>query len=130
MNEISKLDSERIEQLAIEIRDFLLDHELWKEVEIYFNHKRFGCRDLKTGRYFYNDRKHLFTDKNIEPQDYFKYVNPDHILSMRFEGIICNMIYDGSLPNIKKQFDAIFKRYGVYYELGDIWNLTCYYIND
>lgn len=130
MNEISKLDSERIEQLAIEIRDFLLDHGLWQEVEIYFNHKRFGCRDLKNGRYFYNDRKHLFTDKNIEPQDYFKYVNPDHILSMRFESIICNMIYDGSLTNIKKQFDAIFERYGVYYELGDIWNLTCYYIND
>ena len=45
MNEAAKLTSERIENLAIEIREFLLEHEMWVDVDIYFNGKCFTTYD-------------------------------------------------------------------------------------
>lgn len=42
--ERQKLTEDQIEKLAVEIREFLLEHELWQDVDIYFNHKRFGCK--------------------------------------------------------------------------------------
>ena len=81
-----------------------------------------------SGRYFYNDREHLFVEENIEPQTYFEYVNPDHILSMSFEGPVCEMLYYGEYPSIRRKFDAIFEKYGLYYEFGHHWNFSCYYI--
>lgn len=126
--ERQKLTEDQIEKLAVEIREFLLEHGMWQDVDIYFNHKRFGCKDPETGRYFYNDREHLFVEEDIEPQTYFEYVNPDHILSMSFEGPVCEMLYYCEYPTIRKKFDAIFERYGLYYEFGNHWNFSCYYI--
>lgn len=123
-----RLTEKQIEELAVEIREFLLEHEMWQDVDIYFNHKRFGCKDPETGRHFYNDREHLFVEEDIEPQTYFEYVNPDHILSMSFEGPVCEMLYYGEFPNIRKKFDTIFEKYGLYYEFGHHWNFSCYYI--
>ena len=37
MGEKEKLTPERIEELAKEIREFLLDHDMWIDVTIYFN---------------------------------------------------------------------------------------------
>ena len=110
--ERQRLTEVQIEELAVEIREFLLEHGLWPE----------------TGRYFYNDREHLFVEEDIEPQTYFEYVNPDHILSMSFEGPVCEMLYYGERQETRKKFDAIFERYGLYYEFGNHWNFSCYYI--
>ena len=46
MNDAVRLSAEQIEELAMEIREFLLEHDMWQDVDIYFNHKRFGCRTL------------------------------------------------------------------------------------
>ena len=128
MNRLTRLTPEAIEELAVKVRDFLLDHGLWQDVDIYFNGKRFTTRDPKTGKYHYNDRNYLFEEEEQNPEDYFKYVNPDHILSMSFEGPVCWMLYYGTNPKIKKQFDKMFTEWGLYYEFGDCWNFTCYYI--
>lgn len=128
MCEVLRMTPERIENLAVEIREFLLEHGLWIDVAIYFNGKCFSTHDKETGKFYYNDREHLVVQENEDPRTYFEYVNPDHILSMSFEGTVCEMIYYGELPDIKRQFDRIFKKYGLYYELGNHWNLSCYYI--
>lgn len=128
VRKMTELTPDRVEDLAVEIREFLLENGMWQDVYIYFNHKRFGSKDPETGRYFYNDRAHLFVEENIEPQTYFEYVNPDHILSMSFEGIVCEMLYYGVCQSVKKDFDAIFEKYGLYYEFGNHWNFSCYYI--
>lgn len=47
--ERQKLTEDQIEKLAVEIREFLLEHGMWQDVDIYFNHKRFGCKDPETG---------------------------------------------------------------------------------
>lgn len=122
----NKLTEKTIEKLAIEVREYLLDNRLWIDVDIYFNGKRFTTRNPATGRYCYNDRENLFEDE-ADPSDYFSYVNPEHILSMSFEGNLCEVIYYCVAPALKSGFDAIFKKYGLYYELGDHWNMTCYY---
>ncbi len=125
--EKQRLTDEQIEQLALEIREFLLGHGMWIDVSIFFGHRMFGCKG-PDGHYYYNDREHLFVEDGIEPQTYFEYVNPDHILSMSFEGPVCEMLYYGEYPETRKKFDAIFEKYGLYYEFGDHWNFSCYYI--
>lgn len=127
MNNILRLTPEQIEKLAVEIRDFLLEHKMWIDVEIYFNGKCFSTHDKENNKFYYNDREHLVVQENENPRTYFEYVNPDHILSMSFEGALCEMIYYGVPWSVKKKFDAIFERYGLRYELGNHWNFTCYY---
>jgi hypothetical protein len=54
-------------------------------------------------------------------------------MSMSFEGDFYGCInftneYGAYYDNrIMKSFNAILDKYGVWYELGDAWNLTCYY---
>lgn len=123
-----RLTEQDIENLAVEIREFLLERKMWVDVDIYFNGKCFTTHDKKNGKFYYNDREHLVVRENETPSKYFEYVNPDHILSMRFEGIVCEMLYYGTRPETKKKFDEIFTRYGIYYEFGEHWNFSCYYM--
>lgn len=123
-----RLTPEQIEEMATEIREFLLEHEMWIDVDIYFNGKRFTSYDSASGKYYYNDCEHLIVEKNKNPKDYFEYVAKDHILSMSFEGVVCEMLYYGEMSTVRREFDKIFEKYGVYYEFGNHWNLTCYYI--
>lgn len=128
MNSNLRLTPEQIEEFAVEIREFLLQHDMWIDTDIYFNGKRFTQKDPKDGRYYYNDREHLIVEEEVDPKTYFEYVNPDHILSMAFEGAVCHMIYYGCNPGLKRKFDKLFESRGLYYEMGDHWNFTCYYI--
>ena len=121
------LTEEQIEQLALEVREFLLVHDMWIDTEIFFNGKKFTQKG-PDGHYYYNDRDHLFCYDDADPRKCFEYVNPDHILSMSFEGPVCHMIYYGTAPCLLKEFNAIFEKYGLYYELGNHWNFSCYYI--
>ena len=127
MSSTAKLTAEQIENLAKEIREFLLEHGLWQDVDIYFNGKRFTQHDPVTGKYYYNDREHLIEVAD-QLERHFEYVNPEHILSMSFEGPVCEMLYYGILPSVRREFDKIFERYGLYYEFGHHWNFSCYYI--
>lgn len=129
MSNVARLTPELIEQLAVEIREFLLEHDMWIDTDIFFNGKLFTQQGPDRD-FYYNDREHLFCYENEDPRKYFKYVNPDHILSMCFEGPVCHMIYYGADPGLKEKFDKIFEKYGLYYEMGNHWNLTCYYIGD
>lgn len=124
---MKKLDEAGIEKLALEIREFLLKHQMWQDVDIYFNGKRFGCRNPEDGHYYYNDREHLFVEEGIRPETYFEYVNPEHILSMSFEGPVCHMLSYNCYQEVRTQFDKIFEKHGLYYEMGHHWNFTCYY---
>ena len=125
---MQKLSEKKIEKLAVEIRTFLLEHDMWIDTSIYFNGKCFSTYDSKTDRCFYNDPNNLIVRENEDPRDYFEYVNPEHILSMSFEGSVCKMLYYGEYPRLKKKFNKIFEKYGLYYEFGDHWNFSCYYI--
>lgn len=125
---VNRLSEQQIEQLAVEIREFLLEHNLWIDVNIYFNGKRFSTHDKAAEKFYYNDREHLVVEENEDPRRYFEYVADDHILSMSFEGVVCEILYYGECPVVKREFDRIFGKYGLYYEFGNHWNLSCYYL--
>ena len=123
-----QLTEQQIEQMAVEIREFLLEHEMWQDTDIYFNGKKFTSHDPKDGRYYYNDRGHLIVEENQDPRTYFEYVADDHILSMSFEGPAYHMINGYGYGGLVEKFSKIFEKYGVYYEQGNAWNFSCYYV--
>lgn len=123
--EKQRLTEEQIEQLAIEIREFLFDNWMWQDVDIFFNHRKFGCKGVD-GCYYYNDRERLFEEKGVEPCCDF--MNADHILSMAYDGPVYEMLHRGMYREIRRKFDEIFEKRGLYYEFGDSGNLSCYYI--
>lgn len=131
MTAVNRLTEEQIEKLAVEVGQFLIDHEMWQDVAIYFNGKCFTTYDKEAGKYYYNDPDHLIVVENKDPNDYFDYVAEEHVLSMGFEGPLYALInYPQGTGDYRKlyKFNQIFKNYGLYYELGDAWNLSCYYV--
>ena len=70
-----KPTQKQIEKMAIEVRSFLLEHEIWQDVTIYFNGKAFATSDGK--KFAYNDPDNLIILEGKNPRDYFEYVNPD-----------------------------------------------------
>lgn len=120
-----KLTKAKIEELVKEIEDFLRKHELLGDVCIYFNNKRhhweFSCET-------YDYKMQEKTD--ISPLDYFEYVNPEHILSMSFEGYLYEVLNGYAGYALEEKFTKLFEKYNLYYELGNAWNLSCYPIKD
>lgn len=122
---MKKLTKTLIEQMAKEIMDFLIANDLSYDVAIYYNNKRmYNDYNWVGGKYVDN----IIIKDDYNPHDYFEYAAHNHILSMSFEGALYNSInYNGYKI---EEFDKIFEKYGVYYELGNSWNLTSYVIND
>jgi len=122
-----KLTKQKIETLANEIVTFLKANEMWDDVCIYYNNKRIRCKSTwnhKTCEFTYED----IIEEDMNPFDYFEYANPYHILSMSFEGSFYEaMNYSGYKVD---KFEKILKKYNLYYELGQSWNLSTYPIND
>lgn len=127
----NRLSAKKIEELAEELRNFLLGHYLWVDTTIYFNGKAFSTDD-RNGNYYYNDPHHLVVLKDQDPKAYTKYAGD--ILTMTFEGDLYELLnnpgcFGGDYGyKLLNEFEAIFKRYGLYYEFGNAWNLTAYQI--
>lgn len=119
----------RNRKMANEIRKWLIDHEMWIDTTIYFDGVAYSTDDGE-GHFYYNDPEHLVELPDKNPRDYFEYVNPNHILSMSFEGDLYDVLnYEWEFPGyteLQEEFAAIFHKYGTYYELGDAWNMSVY----
>ena len=124
-----KLTKTQIEKMAKEVRQFLLDNHLWVDVCIYFNGKAFSTDDRK-GSFAYNDPDKQFVLEDVDPRNYFEYVGD--ILSMSFEGELCGCLnfyneYGADFDSrIMEGLSSIFAKRGLYYELGNHWNLSVY----
>lgn len=118
------LSKETIAALAKEIYDFLIKEEMWSDVSIYFNGICWSTSDAK-GNDLHDNKEKIFVYE-AEPRDYFQYVRAQgNILSMTFEGPLyyaLNYNYDNRQS---EELSEIMRKYGLYYELGNAWNLTC-----
>lgn len=121
------MKAQQIEKLAVEVLDFLVEHKLWVDVRIYFNGKVWDSYDPQTGEFHYNNKGKVHEEK-ADPKDYFDYVAEPNILSMSFEGAFYNVMNGTSetANKLQQKFQDILSKYGLYYELGNAWNLTCY----
>lgn len=122
--QLANLSHQIIEEMAYEIKRFLLDHEAWFDVSIYFNGKRLSTR---IGLDAYNHPEISLLEENINPKDYF--ANTGHILCMSFEGTLYHILHYGDTREdalIRNGLYQIFKNYGCYHTYGDPWNLALY----
>lgn len=106
-----------IEAMATAIMEGLINHSMAEDVAIYYNGRKM----------VYNSRGQIVDSDGYDPHDYFKYAAYHHILSMSFEGAFYEEINENWYP---KWFTKILTKYGVYAELGNSWNLSCYPIDD
>lgn len=117
--------ADKAEKLANDIYKLLIKYGLWVDVNIYYNGKRMSCmytdENGKT-HYDYNGQPHI--EDGYDPRDYFHYVRRPNILSMSFEADLYDVINYGENPKFMQEFDRLLDRYGLYYELGNAWNLT------
>lgn len=120
------LTKKQTEQLATEIFNWLVDNELWVDVCIYFNGKRWSTHDAELKEFCYNERRYF--EDEAEPKNYFEYVREPNILSMSFEGVLYDVLngYVYGWVKLEEEFSKILDKYGLYYELGNAWNLSCY----
>lgn len=116
---------ERLESLAWDIHRWLRGHDMWIDVCIYYDGKRMSTtRHLGDDHLEFRYNSEPFIEDGFDPRDYFEYVAEPHILSMSFESTPYEMINGYVSGN--EDFQKVFAKYGIYYELGDHWNLTCY----
>ena len=123
---MKKMTKQDIEKFAYEIIDFLTANNLDDGVCIYFNNKRM--------MHDYDWRNpdappKIVIEEDMNPFDYFEYANHEHILSMSFEG----PLYEELNYNFgKKEYGLrkLFALHDLYWELGDMWNLSAFPIDD
>ena len=120
------LQEEQRELLATEIFNWLVDHEMWIDVQIYFNGKCWSTSNKDHTEFCYNE--HRYFEYEANPKDYFEYVREPNILSMSFEGSLYEVLnaYVRGWEKLEDEFRKIFEKYGLYFELGNAWNLTCF----
>ena len=121
-----KLTKPTIRKLAKEIRKFLLDREMWIDVTIYFNGMAYSTDD-RQGHYYYNDAEHLVELHDEDPHRVCDYVGP--YLTMTFEGTFYDVM-NGYLGRygykVEEEFHELLRKYGLYCELGNAWNLSVF----
>lgn len=105
---------ERCEELAQEIYQWLLSHDMWLDICIYYNGKRM--------MYCHNGEPVIEEDK--DPRDYFEHVANPHILSMSFEGMFYEVMNGYRAGIWYDEFCKLLEKHGLYHEMGNAWNLT------
>lgn len=119
--------ADRAEALAHDIYALCIEKDCWQDVYIYYNGKRMGTSGKdKTGKTVYRYGGKPFIEDDIDPRDYFKYVREPNILSMSFEGTLYDILNNHDMFALQD----LFSKYGLYYELGNAWNLSAYPIDE
>ena len=123
-------NQKKAEALAKDIYNWCQKKGLWGDNIIYFNGKAWSSSKKWSGVQGkpIGDDLYEYEDKN--PRDYFEYVNDPNILSMSFEGPLNHVLnaYVRGWVKLENEFMKLFEKYGLYYEMGNAWNLSAYEI--
>lgn len=121
---MNKLTKQKIEQLANEVMAWLMRNELDMDVSIYYNNQKMAHKYHYDKDYNVVDDS-LVVEKDVDPHQITQWAAYNHILTMTFEGGLYSLLnYNGG--KLATEFENLFARYGLYYEFGEAWNLTCY----
>lgn len=118
-------DKKLFESLAYEIYNWCKEKELWGDNCIYFNGKALASWSEWSGVHGVKIYDDLYEYENKNPLDYFEYAHPD-TLSMSFEGDLYYVLngYTSGCYQLWDEFEKLFEKYDLYYELGNAWNLS------
>jgi hypothetical protein len=116
----------KMQTLAMEIYSWCKKRDLWGDNIIYFNGKAWKSDNDWSGVQGKEIAEDLYEFEDRNPCTYFEYGNPD-TLSMSFEGSLYEAL-NGYWYYSKAEEDlqAIFEKYGYYFEYGNAWNLSAY----
>lgn len=121
------LTKERIEDLALTILEVLHEKGLDDALCIYYNNKRINTYGEFNEQGEYVSKIKIEENKN--PHDYFQYCAFNHILSISTEGGLYDKLNYGS-NEFPQKLEKLFEELGIYYEMGNAWNLSFYPIDD
>lgn len=116
------------ENLALDIIAYLMKKDLFYDVTIYSNNKAYssesnifggGSKEVKI-KY----EKSYYVTNDIDVTSRLEYCNPETV-SMSFEGPLYDRLNFGS-PQTMDDLTGIAKKYGLYPEQGNAWNLSFY----
>lgn len=115
------------EKCALEIIKWLLKHEMWQDVCIYANGKRFSCYDGSHYRYD-NTWDCVFVEEDMDVAKYIEYHGD--FLTMSFEGPLYSVL-NYNMPTrvcdkYTAEFNKICDKYKKYWEFGYAWSLSLY----
>lgn len=121
-----------IEELRLKIVRLLAKYDCLVDCTIYANNTRWIY-----GYTFSDDYSEMTTttkiEENVDVSEYLEYCNPDTI-SIAFDGSPLYEVmnhHNTSVENPEKliaEFNALCKEYGLYFDLGNSWNLSLYEI--
>ena len=117
-----KMTKADIDRTANEIMDWLIKNGLEVDVYIYYNNKRMHVD--------YTHENKRIIEEDMNPLDYFEYAAENHIISMSFEGDLYDVLNGYVEAKLCDKFDEMLKSKGLWYELGEAWNLTMYPCDD
>lgn len=120
------LTKKTIDSIAVRILDVLEKRDLASDLCIYFNNKRISVKTkIKNDKIIYE----RIEEENINPHNYLTYCPYNHIMSISTEGGLYDELNYGS-GQFPKVLEDLFKKVGIYYEMGESWNLSFYTLDD
>ena len=124
---VRSLSKRKISWLAHKIIKVLEEKELAGDMSVYFNNKviHVSLKFDKEWNPIWKEHHCL----NVDPHDYFEFAAYDHIISISTEGGLYDSLnYDsGEFP---EELEKLFRDHGIYWELGNAWNLSFYPATD
>ena len=109
-------------KLANEIREWLLDNDMWVDTRIFFDGHVYDTSDGE--HYYYNDREHL-VEYDDDPSRYVEYYSKDGI-TMTFEGPLYDLLNYDDYSELCDEFWTLFRKHGLWFELGYAWSLSTF----
>ena len=110
----------KLKKLAYSISELLDSEESSLDVCIYFNDHRLS--------YEFNKNSEVYEwvlQEGLKGSNYTQYAN-DETITMTFEGDFYSCMNYGSNPILYEKFGELLKKYDLYFELGNAWNLALY----
>lgn len=121
------LSKRKISWLAHKIIKVLEEECLAGDMSIYFNNKV-----IRISLKFDKDWNPVWKEKhcnNVDPHTYLTYAAYNHIISISTEGGLYDKLNYGN-GEFPKKLEKLFEQHGIYWELGDSWNLSFFPVTE
>lgn len=114
--------------LSIDIYEWCKKHDLWGDNTIYFDGKAWSNSETWAGEKGKKITDDLYEYKDKDPRDYFGGGNS--LLSCSFEGSMNHVLngYVSGWEKLENEFNQLFKKYGLFFEMYNSWNGNAYKI--
>lgn len=116
----------RMEKLAMELIDLLIEHDMYIDVTIYVNNEMWSATRGRNDIERHTPKQNtFFVTDNVDVSKRIEYANPDTI-TLTFEGPLYTALNYYDQSHIRDRLDKLFLRYHLYAEQGHAWSMALY----